>query len=426
MKVICSVLLFLFILSARVYCSCILKLETRELEIHEPAIQNFHDLDSCKNILSCTFVDKSIKNAERLQARALPNQRLARAFGINNSFTTMDSNYHSLFRANAFAILSQLTDEKWIRVARDSWKLVRRRTVDEKHNTKFWLVPFVQSFSLKISLFILFDIDPLGLDDEVALSLASGINELWVASKVAEPDTEHSQYLQQRVRRALIRIFPGHSLAERDTPMNLILPAYETLWRVVLRLFLEVTFRNPEKAFSWRKPLSLFLANPNCSQFEKATGSKDAIAVSHLVDEALRLYPPTRRVYRTFSLPPNSETRKETVTADIERCQRDPGIWGLSSLEFEPKRWIEANEDQRKSSMPFGGGRFQCPAKKSGFGPRIIGLLVAAMTDSITADEWELESDENEQVISDKPLDSDRLAYETLSLSRISSQLHNN
>ena len=39
-------------------------------------------------------------------------------------------------------------------------------------------------------------------------------------------------------------LFPDWDKSSKENPLNLILPGYETLWRVVLRCFIEVTARS--------------------------------------------------------------------------------------------------------------------------------------------------------------------------------------
>lgn len=66
--------------------------------------------------------------------------------------------------------------------------------------------------------------------------------------------------------------------------------------------------------------------------------------------------------------------------------------------------------------MPFGEKSFICPAKRD-FGPRMIGVLIAALADCITAEDWSLENGGvEENVYSGCPLLSGREAYHSLRL----------
>lgn len=212
------------------------ELETPKLVGNKAKPRSFSDSKNCNEILSCTGVDGA-------------------AFDIENSFTTTDHDHHLGFLMKARTKIS-LSDDDWRRSAEISLKLVERRLIGQNHNTAFPLVPFVQSFSLNIALYILFGRNPIELEDEYISSLACGINKLWLTSRQLEPDPEEYQFLQKSVKDDLVKIFLDECLEKKETPMNLILPAYETLWRVVLSLYLEVTFRNLDASADWRRSLS--------------------------------------------------------------------------------------------------------------------------------------------------------------------------
>lgn len=365
--------------------------------------KRFKDPANCERIRECRGIYDETNLIPPQQARALPNRRISEVFHLENAFTAMDNSDYKEFRKVAASRI-KITSDKWIHVAEFSKTLVRNNVASENQRG-FQLLSLVQNLSLKISLYILFDKNPLQLDNTHVSSIAYAINELWEESKHRIP-SKHIQLLQESLQKAILGIFPGQSLAPQDTPMGLIIPAYETLWRVVLRLFLEVSFRNPDAAPGWRQSLNIYLTDQ--TKFRSRLNAQ-SIPPSFLVDEALRLYPPTRRLYRTFQLGPNSETT--TVSADVEACQRIPDIWGPRSLEFFPQRWENVSEEARKTFTPFGGKTFTCPAKQE-FGPRVIGVLVAALAEYITEENWDIECRETkEDIFSPGPLSSNRRAY---------------
>ena len=258
-----------------------------------------------------------------------------------------------------------------------------------------------------MSVHVLFNTDPL-IPDDLAIDIGARINYLWLLSKDPKADcAEELQKLHQALSKAQIHT----SQDPRDNALNLILPAYETLWRVVLRCFLETTFRSMADP-TWSSVLTAFLKEPSGTKFTEVSPGDTGVSTSFLVNEALRLYPPTRRIYRELHLP--SEAKPRVVAANIEACHRRNSIWGTDSEQFVPSRWGYATPEMRGAFMPFGGQPFVCPAKAE-FGPHMIGLLVAALATHVSPREWALATVKGtgleEFGLGYEPLDSARNAY---------------
>lgn len=96
------------------------------------------------------------------------------------------------------------------------------------------------------------------------------------------------------------------------------------------------------------------------------------------MQEALRLYPPTKRIYRAADAP--------RVAADVESLHHDERIWGPDALEFRPGRFTALTQDQCDAYMPFGVGKNACPAA-NGFGRRMIASLVAVLFNRLGSSE---------------------------------------
>lgn len=171
-----------------------------------------------------------------------------------------------------------------------------------------------QSVTLKISLHVLFDIDPFQLDDELVVEIAHSINFLWRESKLANYPSEASR---EHLRKGLGCILPRVGSSARQNPLNLILPAYESMWRVALFCFIEVTFRQGARV-EWKQALSDFVADPIKARFQERRRCPNAISVADIVNEALRLYPPAKRVYRKLHLA--GERDPKIVAANVEAC----------------------------------------------------------------------------------------------------------
>jgi len=222
------------------------------------------------------------------------------------------------------------------------------------------------------------------------------INDLWIQSKHGAPSVED----QQRLADTISVLFPGID----ENPLNLLLPAYETLWRVVLRCFLEVQFRGKGE---WREVLMRYLDSPGDENFVAVLEGGGA-SVKAIVAETLRLYPPTKRVYRAV-------TPTEFVAADIEALHCDPELWGEDVEYFQPERWHAGINEAKSGFMPFGDGAFVCPAKKV-FAPRLIGILVAAVLEGVPIDAGWVAEKKADGILSEGRLGNERDEFGTLVL----------
>ncbi|KAI9684816.1 MAG: hypothetical protein M1829_000191 [Trizodia sp. TS-e1964] len=345
-----------------------------------------------------------------LQSRATPNTRLVEVFGIDNPFTTTQVAYHRQFLKNTRAILNR-DSLAWERVRDAALKFVLPDKKINCDSAGFLLVPIVQNIVLKISLYAMFELTDDELDDGDIKLIAETINSLWLKSKSTDLTGVSVCSEQQALRGALRGIFPEMGDAPRDNPLNLILPAYETLWRAVLRGFIEVSFRNRDRRSEWQSILLKFLATPTQASFDGKSFLPHKISVRMIAAETLRLYPPTRRIYRQVTL--ENALEPQLVAADIEYMHRDPRIWGEDSLSFNPLRWENIAQTCLDAYMPFGSRPFVCPAEKA-FGPRMIGILVAALVSKLEGSSWMAE--EQQDAIPDNctPLKLGRDCYRTL------------
>jgi dihydroceramidase len=350
-----------------------------------------------------------------LKMRAGPNDRLVRTFGIDNAFTTTDGEYHRDF-VNCAGDRINLSSIKWKSLARGIETLLhgnieRQRT----SNGTVLLSRLVRITVLRAVLPVLFpncDLPDLseGEQDDIASYIADKVNSLWIESKTVRQTNPNDL---QSLKEACQKLLPSIAIdSPRDNPLNLILPAFETLWRIVFRCFIEVQFRNKHD-FERNLALLREYHNKPTSEMFTRTDTRDT-SVSHIVNEALRLYPPTKRVYRHTHI--KSETRPDLVAVDIEYIHHDPKVWGTDATEFRPSRWSkgEMNGIMLSSFCPFGMRPLVCPAKKI-FGPRIIGLFVASL--SLALDqlgEWEIVGEQD--FLSKGLLKNSRDSYESLGL----------
>jgi len=408
--------------------------------------------------------------SDKQGARAKPNERLKKVFGIDNAFTNPELGFKKDFTTKTEFLMKSAagsTDEN----KDGDWSGLRIQAMTffseymaRKSDTAVDLAELTQYIVLKQSLCYLFKNAHAALESQDLFTditfIGHRINELWIKSKIAEtlpedqqPAWEKETDLHKALRRVTKSPVPGGFDSDSNSdvdpevpeanPMNFLLPAYETMWRVVLRCFLEIKHRGANGGPAWTLSLLQYLddlkdataINPT-KAFHKPTDNPtetdiDQIRPVEIVKEALRLYPPTRRVHRVFD--------GQAQSADIETCQRFELLGGNDPLVYRPERWqsicLEARQnfyeqqgnyktikdalrsaEAKEGHMPFA---HYCAADHSStreFASKMIALLVAVLCHGL-GDVWELEDAEVLPPIG-TPLESDRSAYEKLMLKR--------
>lgn len=187
---------------------------------------------------------------ERLQLRAVPNKRLTQAFGIVNSFTTSDPDIHTTFLLQSRESIQKMTQETWILIFREATEILRRHFkaavggADDdmvEPECRLLLAQTVRRLCFTIVFSILFGADPPSMQFQDVDIITREINTQWLLSKYAMNVTK-SQSLNSALRRLLIASFKPSTTPE--AALTLILPAYETLWRVVLLTYVSAWHRN--------------------------------------------------------------------------------------------------------------------------------------------------------------------------------------
>ncbi|TKA66346.1 hypothetical protein B0A55_08245 [Friedmanniomyces simplex] len=216
-------------------------------------------------------------------------------------------------------------------------------------------------------------------------------------------------------REALKEVLPQKKVDDRkDNPLNSLLPGDETMWRVVLRCFTEVTARGHPHGSEWCDIMQAFVETPTDGQLLHISGIQTSTSASQIGKETLRLYPPTRRVYREYR---TTAGEVKTVAADIEACHRDPKTWAPDPLRFRPERWngMEQRDLEDPIFMPFSARPYSCPLKRRvpsymPFGLGMIALLVGTLVKQ-TIGEWKMVG---KLPGIDELLDTERKAYSEL------------
>ncbi|KAG7453144.1 uncharacterized protein BT62DRAFT_925683 [Guyanagaster necrorhizus] len=288
-----------------------------------------------------------------LHARASPNQRLVRAFALTNTFVKEDEFSHTQFRKGAQGLLAKAND--WHRFKRIADHAVLSSLPST--STVARVDTFVQAVTLRVIL-----VGLLGTEDSEDATLPSSsietvsslITKLWALSKHPEPiDPTLLPLLNQHLRTLVpdTNAYPN--------PLDFVIPAWETMWRVVA-----TTFAHVYKNDRFRRTLEELHANPSIPQFR--LHDRDASA-EDIIIEAMRLHPPSKHISRLISFLPSFLPRWrsfETLhVADILAAHFSPAIWGPSVETFDPSRHTTRTPKREEGFLAFGYGRLQCVAK---------------------------------------------------------------
>lgn len=328
-------------------------------------------LESVRQLLS----PKGVSRNDQLRSRALPNQRLVRAFALTNTFVSSSVHTHSKFTHQARRLISSATTRgDWRNFAQVSLDIADHHLLLVQRHLEY--ASLIQQITLKVVLHALFEVPLAKLDDKGISLIASGINELWGLSKTTEalppnllPDM--NAYLRDWVPNI-------------DNPLDYVIPTFETLWRVVAVTVAYVHTDRPA-----REVLECFLHAPTKAQFDQFP--VDGPSMAAIVAEVMRLHPPTKRISRSLHVAPQDNSCLSRLlstlnpptpaiyAADVGAVQRDPAIWGPTASGFDAMRHHPdtLTNEQRRALLGFGLGNLQCIA--SNWAPLAVGIISAAI-----------------------------------------------
>ncbi|KAL4993338.1 hypothetical protein BDV10DRAFT_190086 [Aspergillus recurvatus] len=239
------------------------------------------------------FPDSRKNQLTQYKARAWPNRSLRRAFGIQNAFTTGDvtlaksfvSKAHRLIRASAVdwrslsSILSNMVlDMNWA-LADDEMSISGGTQV------KVILAPMVQALALRTSLSVLFKIrEGVTIESKHLVDLGTIIHKTWMDMKSGNEEViefKDNSILIDQLSAVFAKYKVKINIQNLHTnPLNLILPSFETLWRIILRLFIVLYNRE-----DYKQILLDFVQKPTPTQFKFELG-EELISAEFLVKEA--------------------------------------------------------------------------------------------------------------------------------------------
>jgi hypothetical protein len=178
----------------------------------------------------------------RLAMRARPNARIAAAFGIENSFTTANSGVHHRFLQRAISIIKSVDKTAWSRV-RDAAEHTLASMNLGQREAKVERIVRILCFTAVLRLMVPAH-EQLTVNMQEADWITDTINWLWIESKVqGKQDSGRRETILLELRSRLRALTPGYD----GDPLALIIPAYETLWRVVLLTYVHVAFRHVDE-----------------------------------------------------------------------------------------------------------------------------------------------------------------------------------
>jgi len=331
------------------------------------AVPRIKKFDEAKQLLKILVGMKE----QALKSRSTPNERLAITFKIENGFTTMSLDTHAEYVNHIHELLkmvSYYSEQILIKDIFETEKAIFVKKYGENIPFLKYILTVSFKFSIKRFLGELLN-DKLTEADMSDLCLKAGdkITSLWLESKKGPVDWEEQKALFD----ILQILFPSLNVEDKlENPLNIILPSFETLWRVMYRLC--VTVQCSDEADLYLKVLRQFGEDPSEATFKNKV---DGVSAEFIVKEILFVNPPTRTIYR-------SDENGNIVGVDVKVVHME----GVEIKGFYPQRW---GNDKDIPFLTFGYGSMSCPAKR--FAPVALALMGAAIFEIFEYYAWNVE-----------------------------------
>lgn len=321
---------------------------------------------------------------EQLRRRSQPNARLLRAFELTNTFVSDDADLHKKFVSHARRLVGDAP--AWAgfsEICRRAAQASLRGEVTPFH-------VYVQSVTLRVVLAGFLDVgaDVETFREEDISIVAHHITMLWALSKRPHPIPSH---LLPELNSHLRFLLPDNE--RYPNPLDFVIPAWETLWRVVA-----ITLAYAHSDVQSLRVMEGLLDCPTNRQFESEDKTASCLSAQSLILEAMRLHPPSKHISRLqdckFSayIPPALRQILEYIWpgsttwksfADVEAVQRS-SLWGADANEFDPNRHhISRLTSSQADTLPFvfGYKPLRCVAEK--WAPMAAAIICAAILDGL-------------------------------------------
>jgi Cytochrome P450 len=262
-----------------------------------------------------------------LLARAQPNTRLVRAFRLNNTFVNADIGIRKQFLAHAREILREHAHHfpAFPDTVRGVVAGVASRSAFCHQTTPFSRL--VQVVTLRVVIGPLLGGNIPEDSEESVAFVVHAINDLWILSKKCTNPMRPE--LLEHMSAHLLRWLPMY-----EYPLDFVIPAYETMWRLVA-VTVARAVRDPDACAAF----SAYLDSPLEIQFGRF--KDEWPSVEGFMCEVLRLHPPSRRLSRVVpSRFAGFRLWGHTIcVADLEALHQDVAVWGMDAHIFDPMRF---------------------------------------------------------------------------------------
>ena len=314
-----------------------------------------------------------------LLSRATPNQRLVQAFGLTNTFVSDDAKVHRTFTMRAKSLIAGIGggDDRWRAVALTAEAAVHQfLSVQQSVEVEFATLAQCITFAVVLSTLFDTDLDTLRYDDLVYVT--SVINRRWSDSKIKDAAAMRQD---DSLGKMITQI--DQWIIDRDrypNPLNFILPAYETMWRVVA---VTVAYIYRCRDNTLHDVATAFGRDPTEERFQAFGEDGGQPSMQGIVLEVLRLHPPTRHIARA---PVASGSWWRTLVAPaVERADIQSvhlsDAYGENTTEFDPMRFHPSRMGGRAELYSFGYGRLKCVA--AAWAPMAAAVIAAKVVAQI-------------------------------------------
>jgi hypothetical protein len=332
-------------------------------------------LQKSKKLITISTSDEAHKILKSTDyGRHKPNAWLINTLSIVNPFTINNASLLQTFKKKVITTLSLWNKpEKYEELTLAIADRVEHRILLLKSNdSKIYLSKLAKQVTLDSFLTSILNVNA---KEELVTELPELIIHLWknrndkkAQNRLQELfSANKDNFSQSEFWQSIQAVLSNHSniiskIVTNDfdekvsNPLNIIVPGWETMWRVVFYSLLEL-LRRPELLKELRTQLE---SHSKCY--------RDCVLLQWVLKETLRLYPPTKNIYRT------NEKTDQDVCISVLQIHRNKNVWGADALEFRPDRFKEElTSEQKNCYLPFS---ISCPARHN-FAYSFAGVIVA-------------------------------------------------